>query len=126
MPHAQTVLLIDITNVGRGAQSAAIHHPAVNRMPLTKFGNNLFTAPAQAFPMRRSMPRHIRKSQMTDQYSTPRSAQQQGDARDILSRLYREIGISAVAAALEITSPRAESREKADAKYAAQRRRDAA
>jgi hypothetical protein len=32
-----------------------------------------------------------------------------GDARDILTRLYREIGISAVAAALQATEPKAKT-----------------
>ena len=36
------------------------------------------------------------------------------DARDLLARLYREIGISAVAAALEIREPKAEEKSVAD------------
>ena len=40
---------------------------------------------------------------MPDQTAKPNTAPT-GDARDILARLYREIGISAVAAALQMTS----------------------
>jgi hypothetical protein len=37
------------------------------------------------------------------------------DARDLLARLYREIGISAVAAALEIPMPKTSERPAAEA-----------
>ena len=43
------------------------------------------------------------------------SSQTQGDARDILARLYREIGISAVAAALQATAPKPKDAEGQDA-----------
>ncbi len=43
---------------------------------------------------------------MKEQDPNFRYAQAPGDARDILARLYREIGISAVAAALQATQPR--------------------
>jgi hypothetical protein len=41
---------------------------------------------------------------MTDRVPSPTNRPPQEDARDLLSRLYREIGISAVAAALELTT----------------------
>lgn len=40
---------------------------------------------------------------MTDKAISPPSSVPEEDARDLLARLYREIGISAVAAALEVT-----------------------
>jgi len=45
---------------------------------------------------------------MTDQAAAP-SAKEPKDARDILAHLYREIGISAVAAALQATAPKPEA-----------------
>jgi hypothetical protein len=41
--------------------------------------------------------------QAVSQLTQPTIRQPKGDARDLLSRLYREIGISAVAAALSVT-----------------------
>ncbi len=41
---------------------------------------------------------------MTDKAASQHPGASQGEARDLLLRLYREIGISAVAAALEVTS----------------------
>jgi hypothetical protein len=38
---------------------------------------------------------------MTEQITSPKTAVRENGPRDLLSRLYREIGISAVAAALE-------------------------
>ncbi len=43
---------------------------------------------------------------MKDHDPNFRAAQTPGDARDILARLYREIGISAVAAALQAGTPK--------------------
>jgi len=45
-----------------------------------------------------------------------------GDARDILARLYREIGISAVAAALQASQPRPAAPKAEDERRWAQRR----
>jgi hypothetical protein len=45
-----------------------------------------------------------------------------GDARDILARLYREIGISAVAAALQASQPRPAAPKAEDDRRWAQRR----
>ncbi|WP_297296897.1 hypothetical protein [uncultured Methylovirgula sp.] len=59
---------------------------------------------------------------MKDQNQTFRSAQTPGDARDILERLYREIGISAVAAALQATQSKPRETDTEDAKLRAQRR----
>jgi hypothetical protein len=47
-----------------------------------------------------------------------------GDARDILARLYREIGISAVAAALQATQPKPIDRQAEEAKRPLPRRFD--
>jgi hypothetical protein len=58
---------------------------------------------------------------MKDQYDNFRSTQTPGDARDILTRLYREIGISAVAAALQATEPKAKT-DSEDSKRQTQRR----
>ena len=55
------------------------------------------------------------KSESTFSYSAP------GDARDILVRLYREIGISAVAAALQAIEPKTKI-ESEDSKRQTQRR----
>ena len=52
---------------------------------------------------------------MQDHNANFRSSQTPGDARDILTRLYREIGISAVAAALQATAPKPKDSEGQDA-----------
>jgi len=59
---------------------------------------------------------------MKDQDQNFRSTQVPGDARDILERLYREIGISAVAAALQATQPKPRETETKDARLRPQRR----
>jgi hypothetical protein len=59
---------------------------------------------------------------MKDQDQNFRSTQTPGDARDILERLYREIGISAVAAALQATQPKPRETEAEDTKQRSQRR----
>lgn len=52
---------------------------------------------------------------MTDTNTSPGQRAPEEDARDLLARLYREIGISAVAAALEVTVPKAEAHATASA-----------
>ncbi|MEJ0052724.1 MAG: hypothetical protein WDN02_16240 [Methylovirgula sp.] len=61
---------------------------------------------------------------MKEQDPNLRYAQAPGDARDILARLYREIGISAVAAALQATQPRPVDKQVEDAKRQQPRRFD--
>jgi hypothetical protein len=61
---------------------------------------------------------------MKEQDPNFRHAQAPGDARDILARLYREIGISAVAAALQATQPRPVDKQAEDAKRLLPRRFD--
>ncbi|MDR3407236.1 MAG: hypothetical protein P4L68_01915 [Methylovirgula sp.] len=53
---------------------------------------------------------------MQDHDANFRSSQTPGDARDILARLYREIGISAVAAALQATAPKPKDTESQEAR----------
>ena len=59
---------------------------------------------------------------MTDQDQNFRAVQTPGDARDILTRLYREIGISAVAAALQATQAKPAKAEIEEASSYARRR----
>ncbi|MGP8232728.1 MAG: hypothetical protein ACLQL2_08710 [Methylovirgula sp.] len=59
---------------------------------------------------------------MQDHNANFRSSQTPGDARDILARLYREIGISAVAAALLATAPRPKDADGQEAQRQPQRR----
>lgn len=59
---------------------------------------------------------------MQDRNVNFHSSQTPGDARDILARLYREIGISAVAAALQATAPKPKDAEGQDAQRQPQRR----
>ncbi len=61
---------------------------------------------------------------MKEQDQNFRSAQAPGDARDILARLYREIGISAVAAALQATQPKPIDKQAEEAKRSLLRRFD--
>jgi hypothetical protein len=46
----------------------------------------------------------------------PVAPQPKQDARDLLARLYREIGVSAVAAALDLDEPEVEQKVSAEAK----------
>lgn len=61
---------------------------------------------------------------MKEQDPNFRYVQAQGDARDILARLYREIGISAVAAALQATQPRPAEKQTDEPKRLLPRRFD--
>ncbi|MGB8276426.1 MAG: hypothetical protein WCF20_00595 [Methylovirgula sp.] len=49
---------------------------------------------------------------MTNKTVSPRPRVPEEDIRDLLARLYREIGISAVAAALEVTSSKPDNETK--------------
>ncbi len=51
---------------------------------------------------------------MTNKAVSPRPHVPEEDIRDLLARLYREIGISAVAAALEVTSKPDDKTKSAD------------
>lgn len=51
---------------------------------------------------------------MTNKTVSPRPHVPEEDIRDLLARLYREIGISAVAAALEVTSSKPGTSSKPD------------
>lgn len=61
---------------------------------------------------------------MHDQEPNHGPAPAAGDARDILARLYREIGISAVAAALQVSQARPAAPKAEDARRWTQRRLD--
>jgi hypothetical protein len=59
---------------------------------------------------------------MKDQDKNYRAVETPGDARDILARLYREIGISAVAAALQVSEAKPNAAKTEDAARWAHRR----
>jgi hypothetical protein len=59
---------------------------------------------------------------MKDQDKNYRAVETPGDSRDILARLYREIGISAVAAALHVTNSKPIAPKTEDATHWVHRR----
>jgi hypothetical protein len=65
-------------------------------------------------------------STMSDEAAVPRSAAPAGDARDMLAHLYREIGILAVAAALQVMAPKSDEPTEAESSPAPLRKSDVA
>jgi hypothetical protein len=81
--------------------------------------------PARRSPSRDAFARQGSEGRpMKEQDPNFRYIEAPGDARDILARLYREIGISAVAAALQATQPKPIDKQAEEAKRPLPRRFD--